>query len=319
MQVADRLEIVVQGKRQTAFDKTPKGTGLAALEAGFLIEETRIEGPFELPDHWIPHYFVALHFASAPAKRSFFEGGRQQEIAIYDGICDVIAPQELRRYRCEGRGKSLIVSIKPEALQSIVADSSRRGPLELLKRWHGEDFAVRETMLKLVREARVAFPGGSLSADSLCFKLSEHLVEKYSIGGVRIDQYKGGISGARLRLVIDYIDSHLDVNLKTDDIARVAGLSKYHCGKAFKQSTGMPLHSYVLLRRMNRSRQLLLNSNLSLAQVAAATGFASQSHFTTVFSTRTGATPESYRQMHRPLSLNLGLPKAGQEPVAAQR
>ena len=54
--------------------------------------------------------------------------------------------------------------------------------------------------------------------------------------------------------MVDYIEAHLDLNLTTGEIAGVAGLSKYHFGKAFSTSTGMTLHSFVLGRRIRQSR-----------------------------------------------------------------
>lgn len=99
--------------------------------------------------------------------------------------------------------------------------------------------------------------------------------------------------------MLDYIDIYLDSNLTGKAVASVAGLSKYHFGKAFRQSTGMSLHGYVLARRMRRSQELLAKSDLPLAAVAGAAGFSNQSHLTSVFSTRMGIPPGSYRQIMR--------------------
>jgi AraC family transcriptional regulator len=96
-----------------------------------------------------------------------------------------------------------------------------------------------------------------------------------------------------------YIDEFLDLDLTRENIAAVAGLSKYHFGKAFRHSTGMTVHSYVLARRMRRSQVLLAKSDLPLAAIAQAAGFSSQSHFTSVFSTRVGIPPGSYRNSQR--------------------
>jgi AraC family transcriptional regulator len=101
--------------------------------------------------------------------------------------------------------------------------------------------------------------------------------------------------------VVEYIEDHLDLRLTTGEIARIAGLSKYHLGKAFSTSTGMPLHSFVLARRMRKAREFLASSELPLAQIADAVGFSSQSHFTTVFLERTGLTPGRFRSVRRPL------------------
>jgi transcriptional regulator GlxA family with amidase domain len=108
--------------------------------------------------------------------------------------------------------------------------------------------------------------------------------------------YRGGLSGNQLSRTLQFIDANTALKLTTATLATAVGLSKYHFGKAFKQSTGMTLHSYVLERRMRRSRELLADSDLPLAAVAHATGFANQSHFTALFSTRIGISPGAYRR-----------------------
>jgi AraC family transcriptional regulator len=124
-------------------------------------------------------------------------------------------------------------------------------------------------------------------------------MQRYSIGRPRLDQYTGGLSGAQLRRTLEYIDEFLDLQLAGQEIASVAGLSKYHFGKAFRRSTGITLHGYVLARRMRRSQVLLARSDLPFSAIAQAAGFSSQSHFTSVFTTRVGTPPSSYRNSHR--------------------
>jgi AraC family transcriptional regulator len=137
------------------------------------------------------------------------------------------------------------------------------------------------------------------------YKTCEELIQRYSIGSLRLDRYKGGLSGAQLRRTLEYIDESLDGDLTRKRIADVAGLSKYHFGKAFRESTGMSLHSYVLARRMRRSQELLVKSDLPLTAIADATGFSNQSHFTSAFSSRMGVSPGSYRQMRGRVSVSL--------------
>jgi len=305
MQGAHRLEIVVKGKRRTALDTTPEMAGMGPLENGFLMEE-HVCRSLEMPDHWIPNYLVALHFVEKPVKRFLFASGKMQECVVRNGSCDVVAPHEVRRFRAEGESQSLILSIEPEALQTVITDSRPRNSLELLRHWHGEDPALRSVILNLSSEIEAGAPNGPLFVDALCTRLVEELVGRYSIGQTRLDPYKGGLSGRRLRQVTDYIECYLGRSLSTAEIARIAGLSKYHCGKAFKETTGLPLHSYVMARRISRARELLL-SDLPLSQVAQAVGFYSQSHFTTIFLRCTGITPGSYRRMHKPLSMNIAM------------
>jgi AraC family transcriptional regulator len=217
----------------------------------------------------------------------------------------VIAPQELRQYRLEvGECKFTMVSIEPVVLQGMLAGSPARNPFELTRTWNGQDLMLRDAVLKLQAEVAAGYPAGPLFAESLCTKLAEQVIQRYSIGHPRLDQYKGGLSGTQLRRVLEYIDESLNQDLNGNSIAKVADLSKYHFGKAFRQSTGVSLHSYVLSRRLRRGQVLLAKSDLPLAAIAEAAGFSSQSHFTSVFSTRIGIPPGSYRQMRRPTSVS---------------
>jgi AraC family transcriptional regulator len=300
-----RLEMVVNGQRQTALRTTPRLIGPVFLDNGILMEEHDMTS-FEMPDHWIPNYLVTFQFVPRPGKRVMFEAGRERETIIESGTGDVVAPHEVRKFRFEGEARAVILQIEPEVLQSMIANPGDGNAFELIRRWHGPDPVLRNLVMKLRAEIRSGFPAGPLLAEHLCTRLAAELIQRYSIGKLKLDQYKGGLPTAKVKQVIDYIEAYLDLNLTTGEIARVAGLSKYHFGKAFSASTGMTLHSFMLARRMGQSRALLVNSDLPLAHIAAAVGFSSQSHFTTVFLERTGVTPGRYRSTRRPLSVAFG-------------
>jgi hypothetical protein len=86
---------------------------LPLLESGYLLEEHQ-RRMFEMPNHWIPNYLVALTIAPQPAKRFLFEAGREREIVLENGCCDVLAQYETRRFQFEGnaRGSSCQLSLK---------------------------------------------------------------------------------------------------------------------------------------------------------------------------------------------------------------
>jgi AraC family transcriptional regulator len=68
-----------------------------------------------------------------------------------------------------------------------------------------------------------------------------------------------------------------------DDLANLAGLSPFHFVAMFKRSTGLAPHQYLLAQRIERARALLAESRVPIADVAARTGFADQSHLMRVF------------------------------------
>lgn len=79
-------------------------------------------------------------------------------------------------------------------------------------------------------------------------------------------------------------------------MAELAHMSVGYFTSAFKQSTGLTPHQYVLECRISQAHQLLKYTRLPLSAIAARLGFASQSHFTAVFRKHTGLTPRAYQQ-----------------------
>ena len=108
--------------------------------------------------------------------------------------------------------------------------------------------------------------------------------------------YKYGMSGYRLRRVLDYIENHLSEELSLKAIAGIAGLSVSHCKYAFSKSVGSPIHRYIIHRRMERAKRLLAENVLSISQVAGQAGFTHKSHL--AFHTRRtyGLSPKHLRQ-----------------------
>lgn len=98
-----------------------------------------------------------------------------------------------------------------------------------------------------------------------------------------------------LRRVREYIEAHLQENVSLQALAGIAGKSTYHFARAFKQSEGLPPHEFLVRCRLRRAQELLAGTNLPLAEVALACGFADQSHFAHRFRRQVGLTPGRYR------------------------
>jgi len=106
----------------------------------------------------------------------------------------------------------------------------------------------------------------------------------------------GRLSRARLRRVLDYIEDHLEDSLSLTEMSAIACLSPFHFSRCFKRSMGIGLHRYVVQRRIERARRLILETDLSLAHIAAVVGFDSQASLTSRFSRQVGITPGRFRR-----------------------
>lgn len=114
--------------------------------------------------------------------------------------------------------------------------------------------------------------------------------------GADADQSSGGLPAFRLRKVLAYIEEHVTEDLKLDTLAEVAGMSKYHFSRLFKDAVGVPPYRYVVQQRVEAARSLLLGTDLSVTEIALRTGFSSQSHLSTAFREHTGTTPVALRE-----------------------
>lgn len=106
---------------------------------------------------------------------------------------------------------------------------------------------------------------------------------------------RGGLTPVQLRRVLDHIEADLGEDTSLRRLAELVRLSPHHFARAFKQSTGLAPHRYVLQRRIARAKEMLSDRQLSLAELGQSLGFASQAHFTTTFRAETGTTPGAYR------------------------
>lgn len=135
--------------------------------------------------------------------------------------------------------------------------------------------------------------GGNLFIESLGQALAVYMFRKYTVTSRAAPPPKGQLPTKTLRAILNYIRERLDQDLRLEEIAELANLSAFHFARLFKQTVGMPVHQYVLEQRLEAGRDLLLQGEISVTEVAACTGFADLSHFSRHFKRRYGVSPLS--------------------------
>ncbi len=98
--------------------------------------------------------------------------------------------------------------------------------------------------------------------------------------------------------VCNYINQHCTENIKVEDIAKIAGFSKYHFTRLFKQVMNMSWYDYLINRRIMQAERLLTDQELSIMQVAMKSGFSSLATFNRLFKAKKCCTPTEYKEMH---------------------
>jgi AraC family transcriptional regulator len=103
----------------------------------------------------------------------------------------------------------------------------------------------------------------------------------------------------RLKRALDYVDARLDKPMSLADMSAAAGLTRMHFAAQFRAATGLRPHEYLLRRRIERAQVMLVESDMSLLNVALSVGFQTQSHFTAVFKRFVGQPPRAWRELRR--------------------
>lgn len=134
--------------------------------------------------------------------------------------------------------------------------------------------------------------------DHLGIAFHEHVVMTY--GGVStMPRPRGSLAPWQMRRLRDFIEAHMESNPSIVRLARECGLSPSHFASAFRQTTGMAPHQWLLRSRIARAKSMLRDTELGLAEIALECGFCDQGHLSRVFSRLENCSPSAWRRAGR--------------------
>lgn len=207
-------------------------------------------------------------------------------------------------------------SWKDDADCRILRLTFRPSLLEHVAEVLGQDAAKVEPRPRLrLRDARIEAIGWAIKADLeadtpsdplyidlLANALAIRLIELDDRHGSNAElSPKSGLPARQLRLLTDFIEANLDRELRLADLVTVAGVGATRLKTLFRNSMGMPVHQYVIRRRVECARALIATTAMPLSQVALAAGFAHQSHMASTMRRILGHTPGEIARSSREL------------------
>ena len=170
---------------------------------------------------------------------------------------------------------AILVAIEPGHLALAAAEDL--GPdAQLAVRLSGCDPALLDLARRLASESADGYPSGPLfwheSASAFIERLVAHHVSNV------VDRSRGMLGKEVLARLRDHVLAHLDEPIDVAALAGIAGRSPFHFTRVFSRSVGMTPHRYVVHLRLRRAVELVREGRSGLAEIAARTGFADQSH-----------------------------------------
>ena len=225
-------------------------------------------------------HVIDLHLGGPVQVSCRMEGVKRQALQHQGQFCLVPAGMA-HRWVFERPAHALLLRLNP-ALFRETADAMglRANDADLAPAIHVRDPHIEAIGWMLQAEDHDAYPGGRIFRDSLASALAARLLGMQSRTTTPPPSSKRAraLPARRLRQVLEYIDAHLDEDLSLGELATIAGYSLSHFKPLFKQAVGKPVHRFVLERRVERARTLLLGGRKSMLEIAMEAGFSHPSH-----------------------------------------
>lgn len=243
---------------------------------------------------------LVLHLAGPALIEGECGGHRERRWADSGHIGLVPAGMPLVR-SAKGRPDLLHIFVDPALVDEAEMEAYGHDPahVSLVERLAVPDVTLDRLGRLLLAEAEANDPGTRLFADGLARAFAVRLLRCHSSLAPTVPEAPGSIAGGRLRRVIEHMHANLAEELPLTQLAAVGGLSPSQFARAFRAATGEPPHRYLTHLRVERARDLLEHTDLSVIEVGMRCGFGQPAHFATVFGKLTGMSPRAWRRARR--------------------
>lgn len=245
--------------------------------------------PYEEAYHIVLHVrdcSETLYFGDRRMLRESHSGGAT---SIYDlrrgPVTDIHDPYH-----------SLVFYLPRTALDAISSEAGaqRVGDLQPSLGASVDDPVTRHLLLSLVPALAKPHEAPALFLDHVALAMATHVACRYGDRSRAGGLSRGGLAPWQERRVKELMNVSHDKDIRLSQLAAECCLSVRQFSRAFRVSTGMPPHRWLLLQRVQRAKDLLRNRVLSLADIATFCGFADQSHFSRVFKAIVGMSPGAW-------------------------
>jgi AraC family transcriptional regulator len=273
------------------FEAAPIGP--LSPSSSLLVERRDLE-----PISWQSHLLddQLFHFFMKPAVIGYsLRDAAIVKIPVAPGQIVFCPRKEWHNIRWDERISVLSIRIPDSALMEAARERLADRSLEIVPRQLVTDDRLTHLLLALDAERARGYSAGKLFVDGVEAAMANILLTSFNAFAPRSISVKGGVAPRLLRRVLEFMNANMDKQIGLKDLADCAGLSLSHFSFQFRASTNQSPHQYMLRLRIERSKELLADSRLSVLDVGLEVGFRNQQHFATVFRNSVGVPPSVFR------------------------
>jgi AraC family transcriptional regulator len=257
---------------------------------GFAVQlRSDSSGVLEVPG--MDSALVSIHIGRA-ARMSCRRAGTSHTGSAVHGDIDIIPVGVPSVWQMHDENDRAVLMVLSQTMLNQVAEESGFGAqdMEMRNRFMARDRQLESVAWAMKTELELGSPSGQLYLDGLALSAAARLVSGHSSVAVEERRY-GGLDGRRLKRTLEFIEAHISEELSLSRLAAAAEMSVSHFRAGFRESVGVPVHQYVIERRVERAKSLLMREERSIAEIALAAGFTHQSHLSRHMQRSTGFSP----------------------------
>jgi len=226
------------------------------------------------------HHVLYFHVGQSVEMTCRLDGLERSGGIHHPGHLCVLPAGVTGQWTMEAPADSLVLRLSP-ALVKETAQALRLKPAHarIAPALRVRDPHLEYIGWRLRTERAAGYPYGQVFLDSLAAAIAGRLLQRsghHLTGAPHLTRRQ--LPKWRLRTVCDYINANLDRDLSLEELANIAGFSVSHFKPLFRQAMGLPVHRYVVECRVERARQLLLQGDRSMSDIALEVGFCHQTH-----------------------------------------
>ena len=282
-------------------DDAPHIVTRTLQRAEIAVTDVRIDRPFGRLSDPIPYeeaFSISLVMRDLPDTAYWEEGREVGQRAIRAGESLVHDLRRSPRVLVDKPMHSLLFYLPRTALDALADDANvpRIADLRYDPGVGVLDETLRNIGLSLLPAVRTPDQVSRLFMDHLTLAIAVHVAQTY--GGMQAHSrpIQGGLAPWQEKRSKEMLAGDLNGATSLFEVALACGLSVSHFSRAFRRSTGLAPHAWLLHARVEAAKSMLRRREAPLSMIALACGFADQSHFTRVFTRKVGLSPGAWRK-----------------------
>jgi len=287
------IGVVRKGRQERFLEAPPTFSSSTMHWRGIALEDWSVPAVF-IPRHEHPEHFLHLVLGGT-VNYQVATKGRLLNFTSRPGTIFLLPRGTVDEVNWAGPTHRVALAIHPRLLTDALEETAHQNDIELREHWDLVDPHISALVTEMTADLGECSPAGTIYGEALANALAVYLVKRYAVRRITPTFYKGGLSPYRLKRVLDYISNNLELDISLSDLATIAGMSPHYFSELFRQSIGRSPHSYVLVQRIERAKQLLRSPKCTIIQAGLDVGFQNPSHFARMFRRLEGTTPSRFR------------------------